>query len=369
MRNRSPASSGSRCRRLISTWAIGHRLLKQTNAGAAVNQAADSVLGAMQNAVLAEKHGSGKPGATGVAIYFPNSQLYRTPVTGPASYSKIASRFASTSLWDDYLAFHYTGRAFDASSQQAVVPESGTDSERAGPGRVRDVARPGLGQRRWPPGSPSLLSTDITAQNLGYVMLFAGYFDPQSNSLFVADMDYLESSDTREVDGVYYPVWPDRRVYAGVRLGADRLLYQRRRQLGARAPEPEVVWRDGRRCRLHRRRHLHLCQWRVAQGPAVLPRWHAAPGVRLHRRPTASAPREIIAVDRRPLHRPGQWLDLDAQGRVVNRAVEQGGTLTFRESMFTWEVLDAAAGDYVVGFIAQDLDGNSQQAYAQIQVQ
>ena len=45
-------------------------------------------------AVLAEKHGPKKPGATGISIYFPISQLYRSPVAGPQSYTAVAKRFA-----------------------------------------------------------------------------------------------------------------------------------------------------------------------------------------------------------------------------------------------------------------------------------
>jgi len=54
---------------------------------------------------------------------------------------------------------------------------------------------------------------------------------------------------------------------------------------------------------------------------------------------------------------------------VVDRAYEPGGTLTFRDRMFTWVEMDAAAGDYVVGFIARDLDGASQQAFTEITVE
>jgi hypothetical protein len=36
--------------------------------------------------------------------------------------------------------------------------------------------------------------------------------------------------------------------------------------------------------------------------------------------------------------------------------------------MFTWEVMDAAAGQYVVGFIVEDLDGNSQVVFQPITV-
>ena len=47
---------------------------------------------------------------------------------------------------------------------------------------------------------------------------------------------------------------------------------------------------------------------------------------------------------------------------------QEGGTLTFGDQMFTWEVPDAAAGDYVVGFVVDNLDGNRQQAFKEVTV-
>jgi len=38
---------------------------------------------------------------------------------------------------------------------------------------------------------------------------FVGYVDSASNSIMVADTDYLESPKTQEVNGVYYPQWSD----------------------------------------------------------------------------------------------------------------------------------------------------------------
>ena len=46
------------------------------------------------------------------------------------------------------------------------------------------------------------------------------FYDQAANSIFVADTDYLESADTREIDGVYYPVWGERRLHPGIRVGA-----------------------------------------------------------------------------------------------------------------------------------------------------
>jgi hypothetical protein len=43
--------------------------------------------------------------------------------------------------------------------------------------------------------------------------------------------------------------------------------------------------------------------------------------------------------------------------------------VTFRaDRTLEWEALDAAAGQYVVGFIVEDLDGNQTAAYAPVTV-
>ena len=53
------------------------------------------------------------------------------------------------------------------------------------------------------------LSVDISGANIGYIYLFVGYFDANANSLNVTDTDFLESPNTREVSGVYDPVWDE----------------------------------------------------------------------------------------------------------------------------------------------------------------
>jgi hypothetical protein len=37
--------------------------------------------------------------------------------------------------------------------------------------------------------------------------------------------------------------------------------------------------------------------------------------------------------------------------------------------MFTWEELDAAPGEYVVGFIVEDLDGKAHEVYERVMVE
>ncbi|MBK8048454.1 MAG: hypothetical protein IPK16_15860 [Anaerolineales bacterium] len=103
---------------------LGHfvSLLKQTTKDPNVNAAADKVLQAISDTVVAEKRGPDKPGASGVSIYFPNSQLYGSPVAGAPSYTALASRFATDSLWDEFLAYHYSKKPFRKQTRASRCP-------------------------------------------------------------------------------------------------------------------------------------------------------------------------------------------------------------------------------------------------------
>jgi hypothetical protein len=50
-------------------------------------------------------------------------------------------------------------------------------------------------------------------------------------------------------------------------------------------------------------------------------------------------------------------------------AAQEGGSLTFGDQMFMWEDLDAAAGEYIVGFVVEDLDGNSYESFSAVTVE
>ncbi|CAG0943344.1 partial Clostripain, partial [Anaerolineae bacterium] len=187
---------------------LGHfaLLLANNTSDGRVKQTAEQLVSDLQNTVIAERHGSGKKGSTGLAIYFPNSTLYSSPLAGPQSYTVIAKRFAEESLWDDFLAYHYMDRGFEAQTREPFVPSSGFSVRAPGQGNitVSDITK---SSDTAAPGQPIKLSVDISGQNIGYIYLFVGYLDTASNSIAVLDTDYLESPDTREVNGVYYPEW------------------------------------------------------------------------------------------------------------------------------------------------------------------
>ena len=66
---------------------------------------------------------------------------------------------------------------------------------------------------------------------------------------------------------------------------------------------------------------------------------------------------------------PEECPEQDPRRQVVERAVQEGGTLTFRDQMFSWRELNAAPGQYIVGFIVDDLDGGHHEVFAALEVE
>jgi hypothetical protein len=343
------------------------QLLKSESSNPDVAQAADGVLASLEKAVLAEKHGPKKPGATGISIYFPNSDLYRSPLTGPQSYTAIARRFSSNSSWDDFLAYHYTKRPFEPAARTAVVPQEGETITAPGAGEF-DVSPITHSDNVAAPGQPVILSTDIRGQNVGYVYFFTGFYDQESNSIFMADTDYLESDESQEIDGVYYPVWPDDGEFTlefeweplmyAISDGVDSALAALRPESYGASPEDAVYTVDG-------------IYTYADGGESRYSRLYFQDGLLRQvfgftGQDGTGAPREIVPHTGDSFTVLEKWMDLGQGGKVEQISAQQGDTLFFGDQMFTWEELDAAPGPYIVGFIVEDLDGNPRQVYEQL---
>ncbi len=349
---------------------LGHfaQLAAQNSRSNEVTEAARQVMAALGQAVIAEKHGPNKAGATGVSIYFPNSQLYGNPAAGPQSYAPVAQRFAEESLWDDFLAFHYTGRRFQPTAAGAAVPQANERVTAPGAGRIT-VSPLSLSDDVAAPGQPVLLSADISGDNIGYVRLFVGYYDQAANSIYVADTDYLDSPETRELNGVYYPDWGEgdftlefewEPIVFAIGDGAQSVVALFTPEEYGKTREEAVYSVDG-------------IYTYANDGASRTARLYFQNGVLRQvfgftGDETTGAPREIIPEPGDRFTILENWMDLDQNGKVVQRATQQGDTLTFGRQPFTWKELDAAAGNYVVGFIVEDLDGNATATYAPVTV-
>ena len=350
---------------------LGHltQLIASESADQEIARAADGVLAALNQAIVAEKHGSKKPGATGVSIYFPNSQLYRNPVTGAESYTAIARRFAQESLWDDFLAYHYTGQTFEPATSVVAVPDRGTTIRAPGAGPIA-VSPLTLSSNVAAPGNPVLLSAEISGENVGHVYLFVGFYDTASNAIFVADTDYLESDGTRELGGVYYPDWGEgpftmefewEPFMVAIDDGENSVIVALSPETYGALPEQAVYTVDGTYTYADGGESRYA---RLYFSDGVLRQVFGFTGQQ-----GTGAPREIIPQSGDRFTVLEKWMDLDESGGAAQAATQQGGTLTFGDQMFAWQELDAAPGQYVVGLIVEDLDGNAYPVYAEVTVE
>lgn len=343
------------------------QLMQQVGGGGQIGEAGNAVLQAIGQTVLADKNGQEKAGATGISVYFPNSQLYGSPVAGPPSYTAVAQRFAEQSLWDDFLAFHYTGRQFEPSSTELAVPQpSSVRAPAAGQISVGAIEKSGDVAR---PGEPITLRAVVDGPNVGYIYFFTGYIDQAGSSIFVADQDYLEAPQTREVDSVYYPDWGEgaftvefawEPLMFAIEDGTNRVTVAMQPESYGKTYEDAVYSIDGIYTYTDGEQRPARLYFRDGALQQVM--GFTGDG-------TTGAPREITPEIGDTVTVQEQWLDLDSSGRVTQRTIEQGGTLTFGEQPMRWVELDAAVGDYIVGFIVEDLDGNKQEVFTQVRVE
>ncbi len=344
------------------------QILQQESGDVAIRQSGDDLLASLNSAVIASKNGPKKPAANGISIYFPNSQLYQLPATGMPSYTAIARRFAAVSLWDDFLTYHYTGRGFniDAEPLESVARSEGAIPPGAGTLSASPVTTSATVAAA---GRPVLLSSDISGSNIGHIYIFAGYYDPAANSIFVADTDFIESDAVRELDGIYYPNWGEgdftlefswEPVVYAISDGAESVVALLTPRTFGLTQADATYTVDG--------------LYTYASGEQRYARLVFRDGLLVqvlgfNGTTETGAPREILPATGDAFTVLEEWLDLDSNGRVVAESTQEGGTLTFGEEMFFWEELDAAPGAYVVGFIVEDLDGNRIQTFANITVE
>jgi hypothetical protein len=331
-------------------------------------QAANTLLQALDGAIIAEKHGSSKPGSMGIAIYFPNSTLYSSPYTGPQSYNLLAERFVKASLWDDFLAYHYSDRGFSEDAAEVVAPSGGVASRAPGAGSIT-ISDMSVSTDSFAMGETVDLKATISGENIGYVYLYIGLYDSTSNSIFVADTDYLESTETQQVGGVYYPVWPqggsfdlnftwDGSIFSVTDGTTSVLALFTPTAYGASAADA-VYTLDGTYT------FASSGEQRFAQLLFMDGKLTQVFGYQ--GQDDIGAPAEITPAEGDTFTISQRWMDLDENGNVSQTVDVPGDTLSFsRDSAFEWKAVYGSAGDYVVGFMVADMDGNLSQAFTHI---
>ncbi len=214
-----------------------------------------------------------------------------------------------------------------------------------------------------------LISTRVTGDNIGFIFSFLGYFNPDDNSILIADEDFLIGDDTREINGVFYPDWGDTGevpidyewapVVFGINDGTtvEFALFQPD-DYGA-ADEDVTYAVEG--------------TYTFASGASRYAILYFTAGelesVYGFTNPDGSgAPREITPNPGDTFTILDQYLLLQEDSDEVELVSADGATVTFGEENFTLEELPAPPGEYVVGIIAEDLDGNPYEEYIDVTV-
>lgn len=369
---------------------LGHftGLVQQMFKGDAdVTAAARQLLTVLDRAVIAEKHGPKRPGATGISFYFPNSALYS--VTGMPgaqySYTDYAGRFAAASLWDDFLRYHYAHTPFDAADADlrvlAPVAEKPTAVEdiAAAPPVTEEIEAPGAGGditiapleiSAAEIGLDDLLTlaTDIQGSNVAYIYLYVSYFDEESESYLTADMQFIGAEETLEIGGVYYPDWGD--VVGEIELDWEPALYfmsdGKTEEFAFFEPETYgltveedtyVVYGTYTFADSGNQRDAFI----RFGGDGFMQSVFGFTGEE-----GAGAPREITPQPGDQFTVQEEWLEFSgSDGEFVSY---DGATFTFGDQPFEMVPYYAYPGAYALGIIVEDMNGNYYETFTEVTV-
>lgn len=346
---------------------------------------------AYKAAIIAEKHGAGRPGATGFSIFFPTPELLVAVGTevSEQSYTAYASRFAGASLWDDFLVFHYTNQDIDPDAVEPAL----LDPETAAEADLDDYAAPLLAddaEQLPAPGIDTelsmtplevssdeiaaddtvLLSTQITGEEIGYIYIEVSRYDEESDAYIVEDMDYIAADDTVEFEGIYYPAWTAEDLEDFIFEWSPTIYALSDGETEAFALFEPAVYGAGDEDGEYDVRGIYTFADSGEERYATM----KFNSVLEYKGLLTFTGADGTGAPRAMNPRPGdtftiieQWYELDDDGEwVVNDYL--GDVLTFGDTPFTVTAYEGYAGEYSLGIIVSDLLDNTVAEYATVYV-
>ena len=214
------------------------------------------------------------------------------------------------------------------------------------------------------------LSAVIEGNNIGYIYFFTGLLDETSNSIYVIDTDYLESSQTGQESGVYYPIWPDAEQFRlnfefepilyTITDGSQEVLALFNPQSYGRNASDAVYFVDGTYT-FQGTGESRTAQLLFRDGKMFKVLTYTGSSTTGAPYETTPNVGDTFTVSRR-------WMDLDTNGSVTAISFDAGDTITFSGKTIEWGTQYLPDGTYLVGFLVADMDGNITPAYTQITV-
>ncbi|MCW8965166.1 MAG: hypothetical protein OQK82_00555, partial [Candidatus Pacearchaeota archaeon] len=348
---------------------LGHfaKLLVRESKNKKITTACDTLITAIKNSVIAEKHGSSKPGSMGISIYFPNSELYKADWGGMESYAYAVPEFVKTSGWDDFLLSHYTGKA--TIEDEVAIPEKDDIIIAPGKGEIT-ISEISLSKEKIKSGDLVDMDAVIKGSNIAYIYIFVGYYDEESNSILIADKDFIEADGTKVIDGIYYPDWSDKSkiemefewdsILFSLTDGKDDLFCLLEPANYGKTADDAVYYVEGIYSTADGKDSRYAQIYMNADGQIII--IYGFTG-----KESGGAPHEIKPKKGDSFTILETWIEIDDKGNTSN-IQEQGGILTFGKDPVEWYDFDAYPGGYIIGFIVEDFDGNLFEQYTNLEV-
>lgn len=331
------------------------QMMQAKSDSAEVKQAADGLIAAVKQVIVAEKHGPGIPAANGIAIYFPNSGLYGTDDGGYDAYIANANRFAKDGIWDDFLSFHYTHTPVGSG-----VPQPGAQISAPGASGVT-IAPVNISSKTVPIDGSVTLTSEVTGERIGYILMLVGYYEKETGLVLLADASFISSDSSKEIGGVYYPDWGEEGVVPldvewkpilwSISDGRDSKFALVQPEKYGASPEENLYSVKGiYTFSSGEQRYAKL----FFGYDGILRQVIGFTG-----QGGTGAPREISPEPGDEFTILNQWVKWSKIKEGIIEFVEkEGGTLTFRDEDFTYEAVYAEPLTYYIGFMVEDLDGN-----------
>jgi clostripain len=339
------------------------KLISKDSTSENVQKAALDLQAAIKKAVIAEKHGPSQKGSNGISIYFPNSKLYQADGSDYKTYVATAKRFASESLWDDYLAFHYTGQEIKLENkvkEDAPVTAPGANTIKINPIKLSgDTAST---------GKPVTLTTSIAGENVSYLYIFTGRFTKDQDQLQVIDMDYIDSEATKTIDDRIIPDWGEGDIPVEMDWEPTAYVVNDGTHKQMVLLEPDTFG-AGTEDTIYSVKGIYKFANGESDRYAII--YFDGDGnmmnvVGFSSTKPEGPQHEITPEKGDKFSILQQWIPMNDNGGETETIYKEAGILTFGDTPWTWEEHPAAKGQYLIGIIAEDMDGNSYAEYVPV---
>ena len=343
----------------------------QTTGDPAVEQSAQTMKEALSQVVIAEKHGEQRPGATGISVYFPVSELYWDENIGVSYYTFASQNVTQYTLWDDFLAYHYAGQDFGLGNP---TPEEQLTAPGAAPVTISPLT---ISPGTIDPDEVVNIQTDITGDRVAYVYLVGLIKNNTSDRYLAFYIDYLQMSEIGdEVNGVVFPVYDrtdgvihidmdwnlaadgvcDANACVFALVNPDKFTTQ---------PEKRLYYVEGWYVYADTGERVEAAMYFNNKGENLLSHIIANP---VSDGASVTTPSEIIPRSGDQFITVNTVLTFDESGQFTGE-YEEGNILTFGDTPLNFGTFGTPdPANYLVGIMVMDMDGNKTWQFAPVTV-